>query len=209
MKIVVIADIHGFQQQLTIPACDVLVAAGDICPVGTLEDIREFGDWLQVQPCRHKIVVAGNHDAPFEQEQETAQHILTGDDAGIIYLQDNSVRIEDVFFYGSPWTPTFMNWHFMADRGTPIREKWLMIPENTDVLITHGPPCAILDDVRGIPLGCEDLLERVLQIRPKFHLFGHIHEAYGMTRRNNITFINASICNGLFMPANEPVVFDM
>lgn len=204
-----IADIHGYQQLLTIPAGDVLVVAGDICPFGTIEEIKEFGIWLREQPCRHKIVVAGNHDAPFDHEHELAQDALTGGAPGIIYLQDSSVKIDDVKFYGSPWTPTFMEWHFMADRGAAIREKWAMIPEDTDVLITHGPPATILDKVRGIPLGCDDLLETVLRIRPKYHLFGHIHEEYGMTRRNNTTFINASICDGRFRPVNEPIVFDL
>ena len=82
----------------------------------------------------------------------------------------------------------------MADRGAPIRNKWSMIPENTDVLITHGPPSTILDQVRGVPRGCYDLLEIVLHIRPKYHLFGHIHEDYGMSRRNNITFFNFALC---------------
>ena len=209
MKVVVIADTHGFQQRLTIPVGDVLVVAGDICPLGTLEEIKEFGNWLREQPFKHKIVVAGNHDAPFEHEQELAQDALIGGAPGIIYLQDSSVKIDDVLFYGSPWTQTFMEWHFMADRGAPIRKKWAMIPENTDVLITHGPPCTILDKVRGIPLGCNDLLERVLHIHPRYHLFGHIHQTYGTTRRNGITFINASVCDGRYKPVNEPVVFDL
>ena len=209
MKVVVIADTHGFQQRLTIPAADVLVVAGDICPFGTLEEINEFSNWLREQSCKHKIVVAGNHDAPFELEQELAQDALIGGAPGIIYLQDNSVKIDDVLFYGSPWTPTFMEWHFMADRGAQIREKWEMIPEDTDVLITHGPPSTILDRVRGVPLGCHDLLETVLRIRPRYHLFGHIHETYGVTRRNGIIFINASVCDGRYRPANEPIVFDL
>lgn len=209
MKVVVIADTHGFQQRLTIPAGDVLVVAGDICPFGTLVEIKEFGNWLREQPCKHKIVVAGNHDAPFEHEQELAQDALIGGVPGIIYLQDSSVKIDDVKFYGSPWTPTFMDWHFMADRGAPIRGKWEMIPEDTDVLITHGPPSTILDKVRGVPLGCHDLLEMVLRIRPKYHLFGHIHQTYGTTRRNGITFINASVCDGRYRPVNEPIVFDL
>ena len=209
MKIVVIADTHGYHQRVTIPAGDVLVIAGDICSLGTLEEIKEFGNWLQGQPCRYKIVVAGNHDTPFEREQDPALSTLTAGAPDIIYLQDSSVRIDDVLFYGSPWTPTFMEWHFMADRGAPIRKKWAMIPEDTDVLITHGPPSTILDGVGGIPLGCHDLLEKVLRIRPKYHVFGHIHETYGMTRRNNTTFINASVCDGRYRPVNKPVVFDL
>lgn len=209
MNIVAIADTHGFHHQVKCPAGDVLLVAGDICSFGTLEEIKEFRNWLQVQPCPHKIVVAGNHDAPFAHEQELARQTLTEKTPDIIYLQDSSIEIDDVLFYGSPWTPTFMNWHFMADRGEQIREKWAKIPETTDVLITHGPPSTILDIARGIPLGCEELLTTVLRIKPKIHIFGHIHEGYGMTMKNSTTFINASMCDGRYRAINKPVVLDL
>jgi len=161
MKIIAIADTHGYHQLVDMPAGDVLLVAGDICSYGRLEDIEDFGTWLLDQPCRHKIIIAGNHDGPFQSNNDSALQALTRVEPNITYLQDSSVNIEGVTFYGSPWTPTFMNWYFMADRGSTIREKWVMIPENTDVLITHGPPAAILDNVRGIPQGCADLLERI------------------------------------------------
>ena len=84
-----------------------------------------------------------------------------------------------------------------------------MIPNNTDVLITHGPPATILDDVRGLPEGCVDLLARILQINPKYNIFGHIHEGYGGIRKGDTIFINASVCDGLYRPINEPVVFNL
>jgi Icc-related predicted phosphoesterase len=110
-----------------------LVVANDICPFGTLEEIKEFGNWLREQPCKHKIVVVGN----------------------------------------------------------------------------HGPPSTILDKARGVSPGCHDLLEMVLHLHPRYHLVRPHHETYGMTRKNNITFINASICDGRFRPVNEPIVFDL
>jgi len=209
MKIVTIADTHGFHKQVTVPAGDALIVAGDICPQGTLQDIKKFCAWLQKQPCKYKIVVAGNHDKPFELENQLARKLLTKEAPEIIYLQDNVVEIEKVKFYGSPWTPTFMNWYFMADRGAAIQKKWAAIPKDIDVLITHGPPATILDGVRGIPLGCDDLLKKVQQINPQYHVFGHIHEGYGTTIRNGTTFINASVCDGRYRPINKPVVFSL
>lgn len=210
MKIIAIADTHGFHDRVKIPTVDVLIVAGDICGMGSFDEVGDFGHWLSQQPCNHKIVVAGNHDAPFQQDREKAESLLsTIDQATIHYLQDESITIDGVKFYGSPWTPTFMDWHFMADRGTEIRKKWAMIPDGTDVLITHGPPSTILDSVRGFPEGCDDLLERVLRINPKYHVFGHIHEGYGMTRRKGTTFINACVCDGWYKPINKPVVFDL
>ena len=209
MKIVVIADTHGYHQLLTIPAADVLLVAGDICSYGSLTDIEEFSTWLLNQPCEHKIVIAGNHDAPFQSNKSAAAQALTRGDSGITYLQDSSVKIGETVFYGSPWIPTFMNWYFMADRGAVIRRKWAMIPDNTDVLITHGPPATILDYVREVPQGCGDLLQRIFQVKPVFSVFGHIHEGYGRIRRGGVTFINASICDGRYMPSNKPVVFNL
>ncbi len=209
MKIIAIADTHGYHQLVDVPAGDVLLVAGDICSYGSLEDIEDFGTWLLDQPCRHKIVIAGNHDEPFQSNNDSALQALTRVDSNITYLEDSFVKIEEITFYGTPWTPTFMNWYFMANRGATIRKKWKMIPENTDVLITHGPPAAILDNVRGIPQGCADLLERIQQINPKYNVFGHIHEGYGRTRRNNTVFINASVCDGRYRPVNRPVVFEL
>ncbi len=142
-------------------------------------------------------------EAARQVADETAQQILTQGSPDITYLQDSSVKIEGITFYGSPWTPTFFDWHFMADRGPVINEKWNKIPEGIDVLITHGPPATILDNVRGVPQGCSDLLERILQINPKYNVFGHIHEGYGITKRNSTIFINASVCDGRYRPINK------
>ncbi len=209
MKTIAIADTHGLHRRVTIPEGDVLIVAGDICPQGKLADIEDFNKWLIDQPCRYKIVIAGNHDRPFEFENKIAQETLIQGAPDIIYLQDSFVEIEGITFYGSPWTPNFFDWYFMAERGAEIRKKWAMIPENVDVLITHGPPATILDNVRGVPEGCSDLLERVLEVNPEYNVFGHIHEGYGITRRGNTTFINASVCDGRYRPVNQPIVFDV
>ena len=155
------------------------------------------------------LVVSLNYDEPFQSNNDSALRTLTRVDSNITYLEDSSVKIGGITFYGSPWTPTFINWYFMAARGSVIREKWAAIPENTDVLVTHGPPATILDNVRGIPRGCVDLLESIKQINPQYNVFGHIHEGYGSTRKNNTVFINACVCDGRYRPVNRPVVFEL
>ncbi len=209
MKIIAIADTHGLHHNVEIPEGDVLIVAGDICSWGRLSEIEEFSDWLSAQPCRYKIVIAGNHDETFQANRDTAEKALVQRSDDIIYLQDSSVTIEGVTFYGSPWTPTFFDWHFMADRGEEIRRKWSMIPDNTDVLITHGPPAEILDKVRGVPQGCADLLEKISQIEPEYHIFGHIHEEYGVVTKEHTTLINASVCDERYRPINKPVIFEI
>ena len=209
MKILATADTHGLHECLTLPEADVLIIAGDICPWGSMEDVLSFGQWLRRLPHAHKIVIAGNHDEPFERNPVEAVQALAGNDTSIHYLQDSATTIDGIIFYGSPWTPTFMDWYFMADRGEEIMEKWRLIPEGVDVLITHGPPAGIGDNVRGVPQGCADLLGKVQVIHPQYHIYGHIHEGYGMTQRDHITFINASLCDERYRPVNAPIKFEL
>jgi Icc-related predicted phosphoesterase len=111
-------------------------------------------------------------------------------------------------FYGSPWQPWFLNWAFNLQRGKEIQEKWDLISNDVDVLITHGPAFGILDrNINGENAGCENLLSKIEEIRPKVHVCGHIHEGYGQTVRHSIKFINASVNNERYRPTNNPILF--
>ena len=209
MKIICTADTHGLHERLKLPSADVLIVAGDICPMGRMEDVRAFGQWLGNLPHSHKVVIAGNHDKPFQVNPTEAISALIGNDPTIHYLQDSAITIDGIKFYGSPWTPTFMNWYFMADKGEEIQQMWNKIPTDTDVLITHGPPAGILDNVKGTPEGCIDLLKRVSEVNPKYHIFGHIHEGYGMRQREEVTYVNASLCDARYRPINAPIEIEL
>jgi len=206
MKLIAIADTHGFHRSLEIPEGDVLIHAGDLTRHGTLDDVKEFNDFLSTLPHPHKIVIAGNHDFCFEKDQKACEELLTN----CIYLQDQDVIIDGVKFYGSPWQPWFYDWAFNLQRGPEIRAKWELIPEDTDVLITHGPPYGIGDlTFQKDHAGCEDLLEIVGRIKPKVHIFGHIHEGYGITTHEITTFINASSYNHNSQMINKPMVYEL
>ena len=128
------------------------------------------------------------------------------------YLEDQAVEIDGIRFYGSPFTPEFFEWAFMLPRGEALRAKWASIPDDVDVLITHGPPHGVLDaTVRGEPAGCEALALRIQDIAPRLHLFGHIHEGYGQSddAATGTHFVNASICTFDYRPKNQPVVYDL
>lgn len=131
-----------------------------------------------------------------------------------MYLRNSAIDIEGVRFYGSPWQPRFMHWAFNLSRGEDLRRKWDFIPEDTDVLVTHGPPHGRLDlvprDRAGIfeNTGCEELLLAVKRIRPKLHVFGHIHEGYGVTRESGTTFVNACVCDAAYRPVNPAVIIE-
>ena len=78
-------------------------------------------------------------------------------------------------------------------RGVDIAKHWDLIPHNTNVLITHGPPYGILDRTfQNLNAGCTNLLTKIEETNPQYHIFGHIHEGYGLTEREGTTFINAS-----------------
>lgn len=207
IKLVIISDTHNKHEYLFVPPGDILIHAGDFSNWGDTESVERFNFWLGTLPHPHKIVIAGNHDFCFEREPEKAQALLTNG----TYLQDESILIEGIRFCGSPWQPWFHNWAFNLQRGEEIRAKWDLIPEDTDVLITHGPPYGFGDQThRGERVGCEDLLEVVRRIGPRYHIFGHIHEAYGTWTEGNTTFINGSSISSGFggTDIRKPVVVE-
>lgn len=190
MRLVLISDTHGYHEELDIPQGDVLIHAGDLTRRGGVDEVEEFGRWLTALPHPHKLVIAGNHDWCFQVEPTAARRAL----GEVTYLQDSGTAIRGLRFWGSPWQPEFMNWAFNLPRGGPLAEKWADIPEDTDVLITHGPPLGVLDIVRdGTAAGCEDLSRRLDSVRPALHVFGHIHEARGSHQAAQTLFVNASI----------------
>lgn len=209
MRVVAISDTHTFERHLAVPDGDVLIHAGDFTISGDVFEVSEFAEWLEKQPHKHKIIVAGNHDWLFERSPHLAHPIIKSIPRAY-YVQDNLIEIESVTFYGAPWQPRFCDWAFNVDRGEAIKRYWDRIPP-CDVLITHGPPWGVLDYVKlGEPhLGCEELLKAVGRTKPRFHVFGHIHGGYGEWQINGTRFINASICDEAYQPINAPIVFDV
>lgn len=204
--IVAISDTHTLHNQVNIPPGDILIYAGDMSNTGDLDDVAQFNQFLGRLPHPYKIVIAGNHDFCFERQPQAAQALLTN----CIYLQDETVEIDGLKIYGSPWQPWFLDFAFNLRRGAEIRAKWDLIPPDTDILITHGPPAGHGDKtIHNKYVGCVDLLEVIEQIKPKYHIFGHIHEGYGITTNNHTTFINASICNAGLQTVNKPIVFQV
>jgi len=212
MKVVCISDTHNMLRHMTIPDGDVLLHAGDFSMQGRVAEINEFNDQIGRLPHKHKIVIAGNHDIGLETDAEQSKALLTN----ATYLEDSGVEIEGVKFWGSPWQPQFFDWAFNLERGKQLREKWEKIPEDTDVLVTHGPPRMILDlapregSLPDENVGCDDLRREVLdRIKPKYHVFGHIHEGHGWKEVDGIRFINASILDGRYRIRNKPIIFEI
>jgi Icc-related predicted phosphoesterase len=208
MKFTTISDTHGKHNYLQLPAGDVLIHAGDVSSMGKEYEVLNFLDWFAKQDYEYKIFIAGNHDFYFERMPDAdIQNIIP---KNVIYLNDSGVTINGINIWGSPISPWFYDWAFNRHRGEPIKKHWDMIPSNTDILITHGPVFGILDYTNsGMRVGCEDLLVKVQEVKPKFHICGHIHEAYGMQEKDGTTFINASVLNEKYVLVNEPIVFEL
>jgi Icc-related predicted phosphoesterase len=206
-RIVCLSDTHNCNEQIKVPDGDILIHAGDATIRGTRDEIVFFNQWFAALPHRHKIFVAGNHDWLFQTNPLSAEKLL---DKKIIYLRDSSIVIDDLKIYGAPWQPRFFEWAFNLNRGAEMAEKWKLIPKDVDVLITHGPPNKILDQTpAGDFAGCEELRKKVEEIRPKAHIFGHIHCGYGTTEQFGVKFVNASNCDESYEPTNPPIVFDL
>lgn len=207
MEIVCLSDTHNLHRELRVPDGDVLIHAGDATGQGSFKEVAAFLRWMDALPHRHKILVAGNHDWLFQRDSDIARMILQ-DHPGITYLQDSGCEVEGLLIWGSPWQPWFMSWAFNLPRGgQAIREAWNRIPVATDVLVTHGPPHGVLDQVgQGESLGCEELSIRLAAVKPRLHVFGHIHDGYGQAKRGQTTFVNASICDEDYRPVNPPIV---
>jgi len=210
--LVCISDTHGAHASVVLPAGDILIHAGDVTAHGTENDLIAFLDWFGSCDFRHRVFVAGNHDS-FPERSPTRTARLARE-AGVIWLNDTGCNLNGVSFWGSPITPRFQNWAFMRDPGADIEAHWNRIPAHVDVLITHGPAHGILDEVErpgGLieNTGCPSLLAALDRVRPSVHLFGHIHEGYGLVERAGIRHYNISTMNQGYRIANAPVVVEI
>jgi hypothetical protein len=229
LRIVGISDTHNLnllrKMNIIVPDGDVLIHCGDATMKGSYRELCDFAEWFKWQPHKHKIFVAGNHDLGLDPNLTPPLALQQNKELFKFchYLDDSGVEIDGVKFWGSPWQPWFMSWGFNLPRGAALKEHWDKIPMGTDVLITHSPPYGILDKVyRGHTwdhktqttratyeyVGCRDMLEAVQRVKPKFHLFGHIHGTYGCQQVGDTWFYNCSIATERYDPTNMAFVID-
>ncbi len=220
MKIVHISDTHGLHGHMLeewlfeiseIECPDVIVHSGDFMQKSmNWESAIEFIDWYANLPFKNKILVPGNHDCFLQKLSENSQLRKEFTPSNLHLLIDEAVIIDDIKFYGSPYTPAFMNWCFMLDK-TQQRVHWESIPQDTAVLITHGPAYGVLDQT-GVAsnaghLGCPFLKKRIQELKLKAHLFGHIHGGYGKLDINGYSAFNGSSLSEGYQVTNRPHVF--
>lgn len=204
-----ISDLHGYFPEM--PGGDLLIVAGDLTARDSPIEYGHFSAWIQRQRYKKKILIAGNHDNYlFNKSHESIKDVYSDIEAE--YLCDSGTEFEGLKIWGSPWTSKFpgINPHccaFTLDCESKLCEKWALIPDDIDILITHSPSFGNFDyTTRGESVGSLSLWLKSLIVRPKIHVFGHIHEAYGhVVHPNGIHLINASYVNEKYEPVNKPI----
>lgn len=198
MRILHVSDTHNSHKLLeNLPKADIIIHSGDVSFSGSDNEVLDFLNWFCDLDYAHKIFVAGNHDDCLYGEQ------IEGLPDNCHYLCCSGVEIENVKFWGVPL--------FMGDALKEGRTEQIMkqIPQDINVLITHNPPFGILDFDDTINYGCRDLLNAVERINPRYHLFGHIHNANGFKKINQTTFVNSAIMNGKYELINRPTLLEI
>ncbi|RJQ27066.1 hypothetical protein C4577_01970 [Candidatus Parcubacteria bacterium] len=217
MKILAISDLHGNLPKL--PACDLLLIAGDICPGPYHPEIvaavkhadwlhNDFRRWLNNCECKQAVGIGGNHDVLFEGKM-----LIKSLQLPWVYLQDEGYEFEGLNVWGCPWSvPPVVNggkwtfeWTFACDNEDDARIKFNSIPHDTDILITHCPPYSVCDLTRNGKrhVGSMSLLSTVERLNLKLHVFGHIHEGFGQMKIKNTTFANVSYLTEEYKPRNR------
>jgi Icc-related predicted phosphoesterase len=198
MRLLHLSDTHNLHRQLNnLPAADIIVHSGDISDAGTGKEVVDFVEWFGALEYEYKIFIAGNHDSCLERKSaEGIQQFLPNN---CFYLCNSGITIESLKFWGIPF-------FFSDDISGEYINMIAQIPIDTDVLITHRPPLGILDNADNTSFGCPGLLQKVLDICPRYHLFGHIHGAYGVIESEYITFVNASVVNQNYTQHNSPLL---
>jgi len=206
LRIVCISDTHQLESDLVVPPGDVLIHAGDFTFFGKgIKAIANFNTWLGELPHTHKIVTCGNHELAIESDP-TLRHLITN---GTLLLNE-SVMVGPAKIWGSPLTP-----HSGAFGRSNAAERvnvYDSIPADTDILVTHGPPYGILDSSpaeQAGPSGDRELRQAVLRVRPRLHVFGHVHAGYGVRQTRHTVFVNAALFGPNGSLENCPIVLEM
>jgi len=206
MKVCAMADTHGYLPE-TLPECDVVLIAGDICPrAQTYNQLSwlngEFRYWLKSLG-KPVFACAGNHDWPLYEHADDIKPLAW------TYLEDSSAEFEGFKIYGTPWQRVFYDWAFNLTEAQ-LAGKWNDIPDDTDILICHSPPKYYGDLVkRGTHEGSESLLIRIKEVKPQLVVFGHIHPGYGEWNYCGVKLANVAIVNERYKVVNEPWVYTL
>ena len=214
MQICVTSDTHTYHRDLVFDTnVDTIIHCGDFTKSAlknNRDETIEFLDWFDSLPIKNKILISGNHEYFLHRchKNFSIETFFKENYPNIHYLQDSSIVIDGIKFYGTPWTLRYGDWYFMKDREKDLFEVFSKIDIDTNVLISHSPAETILDYCQGKILGSSSLkyhIDNNLK-NLKYHLFGHIHESYGYKDLHTYTAINSAFLD--YTKDNQPISFD-
>lgn len=211
-KIICISDCHGQYANLSLPAGDVLIDAGDWTADDDYRSICDYLAWMNAQPHEHKVIVPGNHQTWVEANPDQFMALKDIVAPSVIYLNDSGTEIAGLKMWGSGYTPVFFDWAFNVERGPAIQAHWDLIPTDTQVLITHGPAMGILDKTREGHFGCANLATTIRERLKSLvlHQCGHFHGPGGQVEIvGGVMHVNASVVNERYVLTNQPVVVNL
>jgi Icc-related predicted phosphoesterase len=212
MKIVAFSDMHGqhsrkLKRWFYYNPGDLLLFAGDL-QLNNHDNGENFIEWIHDLPYTNKVMVFGNHDGNY---MHTLDYVRENGYSDITFLMNSRGTIGSINIFGSPYSVVIPNhsWWF-SENDEALEKIWRGIPTSTNILLTHCPPLGILDrTIDGFNVGSESLSRRIKELpNLKYHIFGHIQEAYGVKKIGNVTYINASLLNEKYSLTNLPIVFD-
>jgi len=209
MKIWHVSDTHGIHEKLIIPpGIDAVFHTGDSCnkmdPNSNFIEFQNFLNWFSKLPIKHKVYVPGNHDTCL-QSLVSPQYVQN---LGVNLLVNDSIVINGLKIWGSPYMPRWGKWPFMVNRGNLYDQVWKHMPEDIDILLTHTPPYGYLDLTYHVGsqgwenVGCQELARRAQEVKPKLHCFGHIHSFKESAIKHSRVIDN----NGIRVAPNWPSV---
>lgn len=225
LKIVATSDTHNKYNKLIIPPCDILIDCGDYSFKGSDSEIRSFYKWLNKQKAAYKISIQGNHELGWEANPIKGRKIALEQCPAVHLLNNETIEIEGIKIFGSAYSPYFNNWAYNGARTLAesymynkplLKDIWKEIQPGTNIIATHTPAYEILDELcyidgtgRGQFVGCVDLRDRLLEIKPDIHLCGHLHEQGGKERHiNGISYYNVANCDKTYNISNEIRIID-
>lgn len=210
MIIVALSDTHGNHRSVEVPPGDIVIHCGDITRKSNLSEVTDFVEWFAGLDFQHKILVAGNHDRFIRKKKPEFMELINRHK--IEYLENTNIQINGYSIFGSPFSLNYGGIGAFTYFHEPDAKRiWNLIPEKIDILVTHTPPKGFMDysSTEKINAGCHVLRDRVLSVKPRCHIFGHIHESYGIEKHNGSVFINASLSNGSGEIVNKPAVVEI
>eukprot|EP01024_Parvocaulis_polyphysoides_P029187 TRINITY_DN26340_c0_g1_i2.p1 TRINITY_DN26340_c0_g1~~TRINITY_DN26340_c0_g1_i2.p1 ORF type:complete len:278 (-),score=36.22 TRINITY_DN26340_c0_g1_i2:133-870(-) len=219
VRLICISDTHNGYEKLTEKLIelhrsdsDILIHAGDMTDRGSTDELQRINSWFGTLPYKHKIAISGNMDGIGLQKMthDQKQKLFSN----VTYLENDEVELEGVKFFGTPYTPRFCGGFQLRD-DKQAAQMWEKIPEDTQVLVVHGPPKGMMDMTsRGMMVGCPELKKKVDEMQDmRVMVWGHIHNAAGMVRdqQKNVTYINAAQYDGIYsgMKNIQPYVVEI